>query len=251
MMQGSLKFSMALAFLGVGSAPLLANEAVQPIVEKGETLVLVEAVGSANVAPDYMWIEVGVVTTGKTASETLDANNRRMFDLLEILKSNGIIPSKIQTSDFDVSPEYKDDGDSDTPADIVGYKVVNEVRVEFRDFDRAGDIISALFGAGANSVSGPRFNIDEATYIDAAERAEAMALVEARRRVDNVAKALELNVSRTLRVSNVDINFDRKFGRRGGQFIVVTGSRIAPTPIEPGELTVEAEVFVEYALVDN
>lgn len=228
-----------------------ANDAVQPVVEKGETLVLVEASGVTKVRPDIARFELGVVTVGLTAREALNANNDRMARVIAALKDEGIEASNIQTSDFRVSPQYRDKRDSNELSDIIGYRVTNEVYVEFRDLERAGDIVSLSFDAGANTVSGPRFRIDDAKYEVAANSAEQAAIKESRRSAENIARSLGLKVSRVLRVSNTKIDFDNSMGERGGDYIVVTGSRIAPTPIEAGEMSFSAEVFVEYALVSD
>ena len=128
----------------------------------------------------------------------------------------------------------------------------NTVIIELRDVTSAGLTISTLFDAGANKVEGPRFNIDEATYQRAASEGERLALEDARRQAENLAGALGMRVSRVLRVSNREIDFNREYGvRRGGGLIMVTGSRVttSPTPLEPGEIDFEVELFVEFALV--
>ncbi|WP_370030407.1 SIMPL domain-containing protein [Qipengyuania mesophila] len=236
--------TILLAF--ASSASVSAKEAVMPLVQPGETLALIEARGQTKVKPDFMVVTIGVATVGRSATAAVDENNRKMAAVLEALKSEGIELHKIRTSDFDVSPEHRDDRST---LEIVGYKVRNEIEVELRQLDMAGTVLSTVFDAGANDVSGPNFGIDETTHSAAAETAEALALADARRQAANLAKNLEMRVSRVLRLSNVEIDFDRDYGWRGGNSIVVTGSRIAPTPIEPGELDFVVTLFVEFALV--
>lgn len=220
---------------------------VMPVVREGETLVLVEAEGIAKVKPDFMTISAGVVTTGSTAKQSVDENNRKMSAVLTALRSAGIRPTEVRTEDFRVTPKFSDDDERE----IATYEVRNTVQIELRDFARAGDTISALFDAGANNVSGPLFNVDDNTYSTAASAAETDALRAARRQADTIAGQLGLRVSRVLRVSNREIKFSRDYGERNGGMIVVTGSRIAPTPIEPGEMDFEVELFVEFALVSS
>ena len=233
-------------FALVMADPAMAQVAsTMPTVKDGETLVLVEARGITKVRPDYMVIEAGVFTSGKSARDAVDENNRAMQRVIEMLRADGINPSEVRTIDFDVDPKV----DKDEPSTILAYEVNNRLRIELREFDRAGDTVSALFDAGANSVSGPSFRIDEKTELEAADVAERDAISFARKQAERIADQLGMRVSRVLRVSNRDIEFSRNYGGDNGGFIVVTGSRIAPTPIEPGVIDFSVDLYVEFALV--
>ncbi len=116
--------------------------------------------------------------------------------------------------------------------------------VESRDLASAGDMVSALFDAGANSISGPEFAVAEENIERLTRQAEADALREARAQADATASALGMRVSRVLLVSDSQVQMSK-----GNGAIIVTGGRIAQTPIEPGEITVEARYNLEFALV--
>ena len=85
----------------------------------------------------------------------------------------------IQTDQLSLSPRTNDEG-----AEILGYTAVSSVSVRLRDLDRAGAVVDAAVGAGANQVYGPslvRSNQDalyrnalRAAYADARE-AQALA----------------------------------------------------------------------------
>jgi uncharacterized protein YggE len=62
---------------------------------------------------------------------------------------------------------------------------------------------------------------------------------------DDCAAALGMRVARVLRVSErgqFEMDSDNSA-------IVVTGSRIPPTPLAPGEIPVRVTVWIDYALV--
>lgn len=68
------------------------------------------------------------------------------------------------------------------------------------------------------------------------------ALVQAR----NYAEAMNKRIGRTLRLS------ERKSysTETRSDEIIITGSRTARTPVEPGELTTRALIYLDVALVD-
>lgn len=214
----------------VALAPLAANE----------TLLSVEAEGVAKARPDLMLLTAGVVTTGATAQNAVAENNRQLAAMLAAVRTAGIEASDIRTTNFSVKPRFA--GDDREDAVITGYVASNQVEIRFRDLSRADALITTLFAAGANSVGGPRFGLSDA--VSTTRSAERAALAAARVEAENYASALGMRIARVLRVS------DRQFSTdRWSDAIVVTGSRVQPTPIEPGEIEVEAKVFVDFALV--
>jgi hypothetical protein len=126
---------------------------------------------------------------------------------------------------------------------ITGYIARNEVELRLRDLARAGQVVSDLFSAGANQVRGPEFSHSDPR--PARDRARRNAVTSAQAEATAYADALGMRVSRVLRVSQRG-PFE---GEDQGSSIVVTGSRIAATPIEPGEISTRVRVWVDYALL--
>jgi hypothetical protein len=212
----------------------------------GEVLLKVEAEGEHLSLPDLMEVTAGVVTTGRTAKEALAANNLLANRLLAAVRQNGVEPRDVQTSELSVAAQFardESDGDSEQRVRrITGYVARNSLRLRLRELRRAPDIVNALFEAGANEVQGPTFGLsDPAPALRAARRA---AVAEARSEADTYAEALGMRVSRVLRVSE-----RQSFETEDGNTITVTGSRIRPTPLEPGEVGTTVEVWIDYAMV--
>jgi len=99
-----------------------------------------------------------------------------------------------------------------------------------------------MFLAGANTVGGPTFSLSDSK--PAERQARTAAVAAALEEAETYASALNMRVGRVLRVSERG-----DFDEEGGEYIVVTGSRIRRTPIEPGELTTRVNVWIDYALV--
>jgi uncharacterized protein YggE len=237
-----LAAALALACLPAG----VAAQAVPVALNPGEVLLAVEADGEHRSRPDVMTITAGVVTTASSAREALAANSALAARLINVVRSKGIGPRDAKTSELSVDPQLEELSESEenrgrTPR-ILGYVATNKLELRLRDLTRAADIIDALFAAGANSVQGPKFSL--ADPVPAQRLARHAAVATAREEADTYAEALNMRVSRVLRVSERG-----GFEMEGGEYIVVTGSRIRRTPIEPGELATRITVMIDYAMV--
>jgi uncharacterized protein YggE len=227
-----------------------ASQSVPIALAPGEVLLNVQAEGRHRSRPDLMTVTAGVVTTARTAREALEANSALANRLIQVVRSNGIQPGDVRTTELSVVPQFEEltdesaeraERENRSPR-ILGYVAKNSLELRLRDLGRAPDIIDGLFAAGANSVEGPDFSLADPAP---AQRMARRAAVEAARlEADTYAEALNMRVARILRVSERG-----DFDLEGGEQIVVTGSRIRRTPIEPGELTTRINVWIDYAMV--
>lgn len=243
--------------VGVGAAAAAAalslsagTACAQPIpvsLAPGEVLLAVDEEGVYKVRPDLMDLSAGVVTTGRTARAALAENNMLARRLLDAIRGQGVAPADVRTQELEVRPELdrsrsQASDDSGPPPRITGYVATNRLTVRLRDLSRAPDIVSAPFEAGANSVDGPHFGIADDT--PALRAARAAAIAAARREAEDYAAALNMRIARVLRVSergNLDLE--------NSDVIIITGSRVLPTPLVPGEISAKIQVWVDYALV--
>ncbi len=236
-----LAAALALAVLPASAA------AQDPVISlaPGEVLLKVDAEGEFFVRPDMMLITAGVVTTGRTAREALAANAELANRLVDAVRASGVEPRDVQTSELTVNPQYARNPGSENEEDairrITGYVARNRLELRLRDLRTAANIVHGLFEAGANEVRGPSFGVqDPAPALKGARRA---AIAQARVQADTYAEALGMRIVRVLRVSERDTNIAED------GTITVTGSRVRPTPIEPGEIAAQAQVWVDYAMV--
>lgn len=244
---------MRLAGLAAALAALPAAAFAQEVpiaLNPGEVLLKVEAEGSARSRPDVMTITAGVVTTASTARAALAANSALAVRLVEVVRAKGIEPRDVRTAELTVDPRFEEISDAAAEREerenraprILGYIASNRLELRIRDLRRAPELIDALFEAGANSVRGPRFSLSDPAPV---ERLARRAAVEAARlEAETYADALGMRLGRILRVSERG-NFDWE----GGDQIILTGSRVQRTPVEPGELTTSIDVWIDYAMV--
>ncbi len=234
-----------LALAATGLTPAAAQTAAVPAgleLRAGETLLQVEATGTDRRRPDVMTLSAGVVTTGGTAVEAAESNARAATRLVEAVRGQGIAPADVRTRELSVQPRFARGREvsDDEPPRILGYVARNTVELRLRDLSRAGAIIGVLYAAGANAVNGPSFAL--ADDRDALRSARQDAVAAARREAEDYAAALGMRVARVLRVS------ERSARVGGDASIIVTGSRMAAPPVEPGELNTDVRLWVDFAL---
>lgn len=236
---------VALAAVALVTVMPGAASAQDPItLAPGEVLLKIEAQGVDKRRPDMMTITAGTVTTAGSAREALSRNNSLSAKLIEALRAQGIAAQDVRTSDLSVDPvmDNEEAERQHRESRIIGYVAKNTLEVRLRELNRAADVIDALFTAGANSIQGPRFSHSDPKPAQKTARQQAVAV--ARDQADTYAAALGMRVARVLRVSERG-----SFDNDSGEAIVVTGSRIARTNIEPGDLSTRITVWIDYALV--
>jgi len=237
--------------LACAAVPAAAQVVTVPPLAGGEVLLEVNAQGRVRTPPDRVGLAGGVITTGATAREALDANAAAMARVIAALKKAGARDEDIQTRQLNVQPRFARNRESyDEQPRITGYVAQNSVAVATTRLAIAPRLIDAMFSAGANNVSGPTFTLENDRAALAGARREAVA--RARAQADTYAAAFGMRVARVLHVADK------------GSFvqptdIVVTGSRISsfavaeappppPAPIEAGQLDQAVSVQVQFAL---
>ncbi len=239
---GSIKyycaFVVAIIFANI---PLAAQNVTAS--DKGETLLSVRAEGSVSSMPDVMEINASVFTQAKIASDAGNQNAIAINKILSAVEPFGIKKGDIQTSGYSLEPRLETDksGNEIEGGVIVGYEVRNRLSIVIRDLSKAGELLNVLYTAGATNISGPNFSLSDKN--PAFRSAERKALLLARAKADNMADTLGLKIVRIVR-----INDRRSYGDDDGDQIIVTGSRVKATPIEPGTLLTTVEVQVDFAL---
>ena len=83
-----------------------------------------------------------------------------MTAVLAKLKSAGLAGDAIQTTNYDIQPEFDYNNGKQTLRDYVARNAI-EVRVD--DLPKLGDILDLAVGAGATSVAGVRFDLKDRT----------------------------------------------------------------------------------------
>lgn len=232
----------ALILASLAVVPAAAQVAVVPATAPDGTVLDVVATGKTTRVPDVATIRAGVVTQSATAAQALADNAQRMTRVLAALKTAGVQPRDIATSNVSLQPQYR--YEDNKPPVISGYQASNTVSIRFRDIARSGAILDILVGQGANQIDGPNLSLDQP---DAAlDEARVDAIKQARARAELYARAAGLSVARIMTISEA-----------GGvapppampmYMARSAGLPKADTMIAPGETDVTVTVSVRFLL---
>ena len=196
--------------------------------------ITVNGTGIVTTVPDEAQFTFGVSTTAPSAKVALGANAARMNQLIAALKSAGIAPADIQTAEISLSPNTNDNGSK-----VLSFTASNSVTVKTKQISKAGPIVDAAVGAGANLVSGPSLGPSGQSALQ--RRALQKAVADARGRALAIAQAAHVTLGPVMTVSEGSSS--------PVQFAPAPKAAASQaTPVEPGSVQVEEDVTVTFAI---
>ena len=174
----------------------------------------VYATGSAltRLAPDRVFISIGVETTDKTANDALSLNSGLMNNIISELRSDGLKPNETRTTFFNIFPLYNYT-ESGTRLNVTGFTVTNTLQIEISNLDNVSQWIDTAVASGANSINSIDFSVTEKKLEDTRTKLITDAIGNAKQKAEVVASAVQLSIT-------------------GVKSIVVDGSTINP-PLPP------------------
>ena len=214
-----------------------------PVPTPQPPFIAASAAGEARVVPDRAMLAVAVESQAPSAAKAGTDNAARQTRVIEAVKAAGVAAAQIRTSGYNVFPEYAQ-GEGRAPR-ITGYRAHNSVLVEVRDIAAVGKIIDAALAAGANNIGSVSLF---ASNTDAA-RKEALqkAVAKARSEAEAVASAAGGSLGALLELSIEPYGMPQPLMRQAMGNIAMADA----TPIETGELTVNALVRVRWLFVSG
>lgn len=196
-----------------------------------DTAITVTGNGTVNATPDRASFDFGVTTQASTAAGALSRNGGQARAIAAALRRAGVDSSDIQTTEVSLWPQTRANG-----TEIVGYTASNSVHVT-APLARAGAVVDAAVGAGANNVDGPSLDVSDRTsfYADALKK----AVVQAREKALAVASASGLTLGSLKTV--------REGGGTEPMPVYAQALTAASVPIERGTQQIQASVTVTYS----
>jgi len=196
------------------------------------TSITVTGNGTVNATPDRASFDFGVTTQAATAADALSRSSDQARAIVSALEQAGIDAKDIQTTDVSLWPRTRANG-----TEIVGYTASNSVDVT-APLTKAGAVVDAAVGAGANNVDGPNLDTsDKSSFYDDALK---QALADAKGKAQALAAASGLNITGVEKVTE------------GGQanplpYFGAAKASAAGVSIQPGTQQIQASVTVTYA----
>lgn len=198
-MKPNAKWGIAGLILGLAVAvmlPTIAQESPSPETQSSDRTVSTSGVAIVRSAPDEALVTLGVRTDASTAQEAMETNAAAMGDVIRALLDAGLDDGDLATAWINLYPRWDDTGTT-----VVGFTAENQVTATVHDLDRVGAIIDRGVGAGANLASGITFRVSDGN--EAADRALAEAVADARRKAGLLAEAGGAELGAVLSITEV------------------------------------------------
>ena len=217
-----------------------ASSGVAPVVPH---TISVSGQGTVSLVPDMASLSIGVQTDGAVAVEVVAANNTQTEQVIEALGTFGVDSRDISTTNFSVFPIQNRGPNGEVTS--TTFRVQNTVNVTVRDLDNLGGTLDAVVTAGANTISGIRFEANDVSSRLAHDEAAMDALADARREADLLADAAGVRVVDVISIS---------MSTFGGPVTFVESAALGDfggggdVPISPGELDLTVEIFVVFEI---
>jgi uncharacterized protein YggE len=204
-------------------------------------VIAVTGQGEVQVAPDTVDVRLGVEHQANTAREAMERTSRAVQAVIERLRREGVPERAIRTDTLRLDPVYDQPQQGRGEPRLVGYRASNILTVTLSEVRRAGPVLDAGLAAGANQVQGIHFRLadDLPPRLDALKRASDEAQAKARALAESMRLGLGRveSVAESAGVVPVPHHFEAMAARGGGG-----------VPVQPGEITVRAEVTVRYRI---
>ena len=200
-----------LRWLGVGLAVgLLVAAIASPVFAprtalaaddtKPEHTISVSGTGRVVISPDIADLRLGVSVTKPTVKAARAAAAEQMTKVIAALKKLGIADADLQTSGLSLQPVY-DYRNNVNPPKLVGYTLSNGVSVTVRDLDKIGDAIDDGLAAGATTLDGVTFRVDDPAK--AQEQARKQAMAQAKAIADTLSSGAGVSITGVASISEI------------------------------------------------
>jgi uncharacterized protein YggE len=243
----AMRLSIGMLAAGLALAVLLAAPARAQDHDAPRTLS-VNGSGEVRAQPDYALVTLGVTARQPSLEAARQQANRIVEALLAVTRELRVPESRVRSTRLNVAPEYEWQ-EPKRQRQFVGYTVTRELIVDLRDLDRLGLLLEKSVTAGANVVHEPV--LDSSQRADLERQALALALEDARRNAEVLAKGVGMAVGKARTVSG---------GGTGGRprpmpMVAMARAealapRESPGTYQTGELVYAADASVTFDLVE-
>ncbi len=205
--------------------------------------ITVSAEGKTTVSPDTATISFSVMTQGKNPQDLSTNNTDKMNAAIEFLKSQGISEKDVKTTNYNLSPDYRYDQNTQRNY-ITGYTLTQTVSVKIHDFTKIAPVLAGLTPLGVNEIGGVNFTVDNPDALLSAARTDA--LKKAQTKAQEIASQSGARLGKIVSVSESgSVPPIRYFAQSAG-----AGAMSAPAvpTIEPGTQDLTLDEQITYAL---
>lgn len=208
-----------------------------------DNILTASGIGKVTLKPDMAYINVGVETLAKDANAAQQENAKAMEKVINKLKAMGIDEKDIQTSSYQVYPQYNY---VDNKSVLEGYRVTNTVKVTVRNVEKVGSILSGVHEEGANYSCGVYFGLrdQETAYREALKK----AIDQAKGRAEVMAQHAGVKLKGITAIYEGSAPAEIYRGGLGLESMEKAADTAWTVPIVEGEIEVNATVTLVYSI---
>ena len=209
-----------------------------------EHTLAVTGTGRVVVSPDIADLRLGVSATKSTVKAARAAAAASMTKVIAALKKLGIADKDIQTTMLSLQPNYAY-SNSGQPPKLTGFTLSNAVAVTVRDLTKIGDAVDDSLAAGATTLDGVTFRVDDPTQAERQARQEAMA--EAKSKAQALASGAGVSIKGVASISesSAPIPYPIPYP---APYLGAALARDEATPVQVGTNEVVVTVAVVYLI---
>ena len=230
--------------VGIIVGPIIANNHAQGADTSGtpEHTIAVSGLGDVSVAPDVADVVLGVSVTKPTVKDARAAAASSMDAVLAAVKKDGVADKDLATVDLSLSPDYDYSSGSSVPR-LVGYQFSNTIKVTVRDLANVAAVVDDSVAAGATTVQGISFRLDDPKAVEA--QARQLAMTDARTKADALAQAADVQIKGVASIAEVTVSSPIYYAAAD-----LADKAAAPvsTPIQTGTTDITIQVTVSYLI---
>ena len=205
-------------------------------------VITVQSSEEVKVVPDMAELVFSVTTQAEDAKACQEQNSRDLANVISFLKDSGIAETSIQTSNYGLDPVY----DWNSGRTITGYEMNTEITVSDVPIDQAGALISSSVEAGINSIS--QVTYLSSKYDESYQQALKNAIASARVKAEAIAEAGGCSLGAVIHVQEYSDNQTARYSSYRNAVTEDKASGAAAMAVEPGQLSVTAQVTVEFEI---
>lgn len=202
--------------------------------------------GTATAEPDVASITFGVSITMSSPDAAVNEAARLMEAAMAAARREGVRGEDMQTTSYNLwVQEIWDDYEYAYTGEME-YVVTHYVKADVRDMDAVGDVLAAVVDAGANSITGVYFHVEDTSGLYA--EARMLAAQHARDKAEQLADAFDVELGELQAISEWTNNYyygyeDAYYNYGGG-----AGYMESP-PVTPGAYSITVEVSATYEII--
>jgi uncharacterized protein len=208
-----------------------------------EHTITVSGTGTVVVSPDIADLRLGVSVSKPTVKAARAAAADSMTRIIAALKKLGIADKDIKTTNLSLQPVYTYPSNGGTPK-LTGYTLTNTVAVTIRDLDVIGDAIDDSLAAGATTMDGVSFRVEDPATAEEQARKEAMA--QAKSKAETLATSAGTRITGVSTISETSSPIPYPIPYYGEN--AAGAVRDVATPVQAGTNEVVVNVAVVYLI---